>query len=122
MKEYYFGVERSIKYFGDKQLNLVYPFNIDTNSSYILSGYGINKADFIVNFELELPDEIPKEYEKELSALLDKICEKHNTVDFKQIDPEEINILDKYEGEDDEDQEEDQEDEDNSNVPSCAQQ
>ena len=55
LKEYYFGVERSIKYFGDKQLNIVYPFNIDTHSSYVLSGYGINGADFIINFELELP-------------------------------------------------------------------
>jgi len=123
LKEYYFGVERSIKYFGDKQLNLVYPFNIDTHSSYTLRGYGINGADFIVNFELELPDEIPKEYEKELTALLDKICVKHNTVDFKQIDPEEINILDKYEGEvEDEEDEDDEDQEDNSNVPSCAQQ
>jgi DnaJ-class molecular chaperone len=121
LKEYYFGVERSIKYFGDKQLNLVYPFNIDTHSSYVLSGYGINGADFIVNFELELPDEIPKEYEKEFSALLDKICEKHNTVDFKQIDPAEINILDKCENESDDDEE--QNDLENSHhVPSCAQQ
>jgi DnaJ-class molecular chaperone len=118
LKEYYFGVERSIKYFGDKQLHLVYPFNIDTHSSYVLSGYGINGADFIVNFELELPDEIPKEYEKEFSALLDKICVKHNTVDFKQLDPAEINILDKCENE--------SEDEENiaesTHVPSCAQQ
>ena len=121
LKEYYFGVERSIEYFGDKQLNLVYPFNIDTHSSYVLSGYGINGADFIVHFELELPDEIPKEYEKEFSALLDKICVSYNTVDFKQIDPEEINILDKCENESDEDEE--QNDLENSHhVPSCAQQ
>ena len=120
LKEYYFGVERSIKYFGDKQLNLVYPFNIDTHSTYVLSGYGINGADFIVNFELELPEEIPKEHEKEFSALLDKICVSHNTVDFKQLDPAEINILDKCENESDD---EEQSDEDNShNVPSCAQQ
>ena len=121
LKEYYFGVERSIKYFGDKQLNLVYPFNIDTHSSYVLSGYGINGADFIVNFELELPDEIPKEYEKEFSALLDKICVKHNTVDFKQIDPEEINILDKCESHDDDDEDEENIAE-STHVPSCAQQ
>ncbi len=121
LKEYYFGVERSIKYFGDKQLNLVYPFNIDTHSSYVLTGYGINGADFIVNFELELPDEIPKEYEKEFSALLDKICEKHNTVDFKQLDPADINILDKYENES-EDENEDQNIEESQHVPSCAQQ
>jgi len=117
LKEYYFGVERSIKYFGDKQLNLVYPFNIDTHSSYVLSGYGINGADFIVNFELELPDEIPKEYEKEFSALLDKICVSHNTVDFKQLDPADINILDKCESEDEE-----QNIEESQHVPSCAQQ
>jgi DnaJ-class molecular chaperone len=120
LKEYYFGVERSIKYFGDKQLNIVYPFNVDTHSSYVLSGYGINGADFIVHFELELPDEIPKEYEKEFSALLDKICVNHNPVDFKQLDPAEINILDKCESES---EDEEQNDEDNSNnVPSCAQQ
>ena len=120
LKEYYFGVERSIKYFGDKQLNIVYPFNIDTHSTYVLSGYGINGADFIVNFELELPEEIPKEHEKEFSALLDKICVSHNTIDFKQLDPAEINILDKCENESDD---EEQSDEDNShNVPSCAQQ
>jgi len=120
LKEYYFGVERSIKYFGDKQLNLVYPFNIDTHSSYVLSGYGINGADFIVNFELELPDEIPKEYEKEFSALLDKICVSHNTVDFKQLDPTDINILDKCESEN---EDEEQNDIENSHhVPSCAQQ
>ena len=120
LKEYYFGVERSIKYFGDKQLNLVYPFNIDTHSSYVLSGYGINGADFIVNFELELPDEIPKEHEKEFSALLDKICEKHNTVDFKQLDPAEINILDKCESESDDEEQNDMEN--SQHVPSCAQQ
>ena len=120
LKEYYFGVERSIKYFGDKQLNIVYPFNIDTHSSYVLSGYGINGADFIINFELELPDEIPKEYEKELSALLEKICVSHNTVDFKQLDPADINIIDKCESES---EDEEQNDDDNSqNVPSCAQQ
>ena len=120
LKEYYFGVERSIKYFGDKQLNIVYPFNIDTHSSYVLSGYGINGADFIINFELELPDEIPKEYEKELSALLEKICVNHNTVDFKQLDPADINIIDKCESES---EDEEQNDDDNSqNVPSCAQQ
>ena len=120
LKEYYFGVERSIKYFGDKQLNIVYPFNIDTHSSYVLSGHGINGADFIINFELELPDEIPKEHEKEFSALLDKICEKHNTVDFKQLDPADINIIDKCESES---EDEEQNDDDNSqNVPSCAQQ
>ena len=120
LKEYYFGVERSIKYFGDKQLNLVYPFKIDTHSSYVLSGYGINGADFIVNFELELPDEIPKEDEKEFSALLDKICVSHNTVDFKQLDPADINILDKCESESDD---EEQNDIENSHhVPSCAQQ
>jgi DnaJ-class molecular chaperone len=120
LKEYYFGVERSIKYFGDKQLNIVYPFNIDTHSSYVLSGYGINGANFIINFELELPDEIPKEYEKELSALLEKICVSHNTVDFKQLDPADINIIDKCESES---EDEEQNDDDNSqNVPSCAQQ
>jgi hypothetical protein len=119
LKEYYFGVERSIKYFGDKQLNLVYPFNVDTHSSYILSGYGINGADFIVNFELKLPDEIPKEYEKEFSALLDKICVSHNTVDFKQLDPSEINILDKFESQD---EDEEQNIEESQHVPSCAQQ
>ena len=118
LKEYYFGIERSIKYFGDKQLNLVYPFNIDTHSSYVLNGYGLNGADFIVNFELELPDEIPKEYEKELSVLLDKICINYNTVDFKQLDPADINIIDKCDNESEE-----QNDEDNSQyVPSCAQQ
>ena len=88
----------------------------------VLSGYGINGADFIVNFELELPDEIPKEYEKEFSALLDKICISHNTVDLKQLDPAEINILDKCESES-ENEDEEQPDEDNSHhVPSCAQQ
>ena len=119
LKEYYFGVERSIKYFGDKQLNLVYPFNIDTHSYYVLTGYGINGADFIVNFELKLPDEIPKEYEKEFSALLDKICVSHNTVDFKQLDPSEINILDKFESQD---EDEEQNIEESQHVPSCAQQ
>jgi len=119
LKEYYFGVERSIKYFGHKQLNLVYPFNIDTHSSYVLSGYGINGSDFIVNFELELPDEIPKEYEKEFSALLDKICVSHNTVDFKQLDPADINILDKCESED---EDEEQNIEESQHVSSCAQQ
>jgi len=119
LKEYYFGVERSIKYFGDKQLNLVYPFKIDTHSSYVLNGYGINGADFIVHFELELPDEIPKEYEKEFSALLDKICVSHNTVDFKQLDPADINILDKCESEN---EDEEQNIEESHHVPSCAQQ
>ena len=119
LKEYYFGVERSIKYFGDKQLNLVYPFSIDTHSSYVLSGYGINGADFIVNFELELPDEIPKEYEKEFIALLDKICINHNTVDFKQLDPADINILDKCESESEDDE---QSIEESQHVSSCAQQ
>ena len=119
LKEYYFGIERSIKYFGDKQLNLVYPFNIDTHSSYVLNGYGINGADFIVNFELELPDEIPKEYEKEFSALLDKICVKHNTVDFKELNPEELNILDKCESES---EDEEQNDDNSQQIPSCAQQ
>jgi len=123
LKEYYFGVERSIKYFGDKQLNLVYPFNIDTHSSYVLNGYGINGADFIVYFELELPDEIPKEYEKEFSALLDKICVNHNIVDFKKLDPADINILDKCESEsEDEDEEQNYEDSSQHHVPSCAQQ
>jgi len=52
--------------------------------------------------------------------LLDKICVNHNTVDFKQLDPAEINILDKCESES---EDEEQTDEDNSNnVPSCAQQ
>jgi len=119
LKEYYFGVERSIKYFGDKQLNLVYPFNVDTHASYVLSGYGINGADFIVNFELELPDEIPKEYEKELSNLLDKICVNYNTVDFKQLDSSDINILDKCESQD---EDEDEDEEQTQHVPSCAQQ
>ena len=49
--------------------------------------------------------------------LLDKICINHNTVDFNQIDPEEINILDKCE---DKDKDED-EDEESTQVPSCAQ-
>jgi len=121
LKEYYFGVERSIKYFGDKQLNLVYPFNIDTHASYVLNGHGINGADFIVHFELELPDEIPKEYEKEFSALLDKICVNHNIVDFKKLDPADINILDKCESES-EDEEQNYEDSSQHHVPSCAQQ
>ena len=50
-----------------------------------------------------------------------KICYLQEPVDIWNTvtDKNGINILDKYEGEDDEDQEED---EDNSNVPSCAQQ
>ena len=120
LKEYYIGVERSIDYFGDKKLHLVYPFKIDLMNEYILSGYGINGKDLVVKFDLIMPDEIPKENEKEFCGLMDKVCKKYNDTKFNELEAEDINILVKKEYV--EENENDSEMQHNSGFPQCSQQ
>ena len=120
LKEYYIGVERSIDYFGDKKLHLVYPFKIDLMNEYILSGYGINGKDLVVKFDLIMPDEIPKENEKEFCGLMDKVCKKYNETKFNELEAEDINILVKKEYV--EENESDTDMQHNSGFPQCSQQ
>jgi len=120
LKEYYIGVERSIDYFGDKKLHLVYPFKIDLINEYILSGYGINGKDLVVKFDLIMPDEIPKENEKEFCGLMDKVCKKYNETKFNELEAEDINILVKKEYV--EENESDTDMQHNSGFPQCSQQ
>jgi len=93
LKEYYLGIERSIKYFGDKTIYFSFYDKIDLSETYIIPGYGINGADMQVQFELDLPDFIPDEFQDEFNALMNKICKSHNKVDFEALDSNDILTL-----------------------------
>ena len=93
LKEYYYGVERAIKYFGNQLLYFSYYGKIDCDKVYVIPGYGINGADFRIRFDLELPEEIPDKNKKDFVKLMDKICEKYNDVDFSKIDKNSVHTL-----------------------------
>jgi len=90
LMEYYYGIERSIKYFGDKVIHFSYYDKINLDETYILPGHGINGANMEVNFELDLPDEIPEEYKTDFISLIDKICKKINKTNFEDLDSNDI--------------------------------
>lgn len=119
LAELFEGVERSIKYFGDKLIHFSIYDKIDLDETYVLSGYGINGGDLEVNFELSLPDEIPVEYKEEFISLINKISKKNND-DFQNLDPNDILTLQKKSNLNQSDSEE----EDSNNMPpiQCAHQ
>jgi len=100
LKELYTGVERTLKYFGGKTLNIAIYDRIDTDKIYFLKGYGIAGADMIIKFHLELPKNIPDEHVKEFNDVMNKICKNRNKVDFEELDSNDIlSILPKEEEE-----------------------
>jgi len=90
LKELYTGIERSIKYFGGKTLHIAFYDKIDVDQTYFVSGYGINGADLLVNFRLELPEDIPDEYVKEFNDLMNKICKNRTKTNFEELDSNDI--------------------------------
>lgn len=119
LKEYYYGVERAIKYFGNQLLYFSYYGKIDCDKVYVIPGYGINGADFRIRFDLELPDEIPDKNKKDFVKLMDKICEKYNDVDFSKIDKNSVHTL---VPQDDDESDEEDDNENNPNPVQCAHQ
>jgi len=103
LKEFYTGVERAIKYFGDRTIYLSYYDKIDLQETYIMPNYGINGGNMIVTFELDLPDKIPQEHLEEFVLLMDKICTRRNFVDFDKLDPNNILTLIPQNGEKEDD-------------------
>ena len=90
LDELYNGVERTINYFGDKQLNFCYYQKIDLNETYVIPSYGINDGNMNIHFELELPKYIQEQYKQEFKELMDKIYEGNNKSDFQNLDSENI--------------------------------
>ena len=91
MDEYYNGVEKTIKYFGDKEINFCYYQKIDLDETYIIPSYGIENGNMNVHFELELPKSIPSLYIEEFKSLMDKIYEgRTKTTNFQNLDSENI--------------------------------
>ena len=91
LDEYYNGVEKTIKYFGDKEINFCYYQKIDLDETYIIPSYGIEDGNMNIHFELELPKSIPSQYLDEFKSLMDKIYEgRTETTDFQNLDSEKI--------------------------------
>jgi DnaJ-class molecular chaperone len=110
LDEYYNGVEKTINYFGDKEINFCYYQKIDLDETYIIPSYGIENGNMNIHFELELPRSIPSQYMDEFKSLMDKIYEgRTKTTDFQNLDSEKIvhlipssEVPDHYKGDDDE--------------------
>ena len=91
LDEYYNGVEKTIKYFGDKEINFCYCQKIDLDETYIIPSYGIENGNMNIHFELELPKSIPSQYIEEFKSLMDKIYEgRTKTTNFQNLDSENI--------------------------------
>jgi DnaJ-class molecular chaperone len=91
LDEYYNGVQRTIKYFGDKQINFCYYEKIDLDETYVIPAYGIQNGNFNIHFELELPKCIPAEHADEFKSLMDKIYEgRTEKTDFQNLDSDQV--------------------------------
>ena len=112
LDEYYNGVEKTIKYFGDREINFCYYQKIDLDETYIIPSYGIENGNMNIHFELELPKSIPSQYMDEFKSLMDKIYEgRTNTTNFQNLDSEKIvhlipssEVPNHYKGDDDDDE------------------
>jgi DnaJ-class molecular chaperone len=111
LDEYYNGVQRTIQYFGDKQINFCYYEKIDLDETYVIPAYGIQNGNFNIHFELELPKCIPAEHADEFKSLMDKIYEgRTEKTDFQNLDSDQVihllpssEIPSHYQDDDDED-------------------
>jgi len=91
LDEYYNGVERTIKYFGNKVINFCYYDKIDLDETYIIPSYGIENGNMNIHFELELPKSISSQYMDEFKSLMDKIYEgREKVADFQNLDSDKI--------------------------------
>ena len=91
LDEYYNGVQRTIQYFGDKQINFCYYEKIDLDETYVIPAYGIQNGNFNIHFELELPKCIPAEHADEFKSLMDKIYEgRTEKTDFQNLDSDQV--------------------------------
>ena len=90
LNEFYEGVERTINYFGEKQLNFCYYDKIDLDETYIIPSYGIDGGDMLIKFELELPKTIPDIYKQQFNDILNQIYNKKSQTDFSNLDSENI--------------------------------
>ena len=111
LKELYCGVERSVKYFGGKNINIGHYDKIDPDQLYCIPGLGINGADMNVRFHLKMPRKIPDEHKQEFIAVMDKICKNRNTTDFSKLESNDIKSLILK----DQELDDDYDDEDNNN-------
>jgi len=93
LKELYTGIERSVKYFGGKTINIALYDKLDLDRTYCIPGYGINGADMFVSFKLELPEEIPDEFVKEFNDVMTKICKNRTKINFEELDSNDILTL-----------------------------
>ena len=91
LDEYYNGVQRTIQYFGEKQINFCYCEKIDLDETYVIPAYGIQNGNMNIHFELELPKSIPEQYAEEFKSLMDKIYEgRTERTDFQNLDSEQV--------------------------------
>ena len=91
LDEYYNGVERTIKYFGNKQINFCYYDKINLEETYIIPSYGIENGNLNINFELELPKYIPEQHAKEFKNIMDKIYEgRIEKNDFQNLESDQV--------------------------------
>jgi DnaJ-class molecular chaperone len=90
LNEFYDGVERTINYFGNKQINFCYYDKINLDEKYVIPSYGIDGGDMIISFELELPQNIPEQYKQQFNDILQKIYNKPSQPDFSNLDSEDI--------------------------------
>ena len=131
LDEYYNGIERTIQYFGDKQINFCYYQKIDLDETYVIPAYGIENGNLNIHFELELPKSIPSEFLDEFKNLMDKIYEGREKLDFQNLDSDKIiHLLSSSEVPDHFHKYHDDDDDDGNNMPGksmpmpmqCAQQ
>jgi curved DNA-binding protein CbpA len=91
LDEYYNGVERTIKYFGNKKINFCYYEKINLEETYVIPSYGIENGDLNIHFELELPKSIPTEHAEEFKRIMDKIYEgRTEKTDFQNLDSDKV--------------------------------
>jgi len=91
LDEYYNGVQRTIQYFGGKQINFCYCEKIDLDETYVIPAYGIQNGNMNIHFELELPKCIPSEHADEFKSLMDKIYEgRTEKTDFQNLDSDQV--------------------------------
>ena len=91
LDEYYNGVERTIQYFGNKQINFCFYEKIDLDETYVIPAYGIQNGNLNIHFELELPKCIPAQHAEEFKSLMDKIYEgRTEKTDFQNLDSDKI--------------------------------
>lgn len=91
LDEYYYGVEKTIQYFGNKKINFCYYDKINFDETYVIPSYGIENGDLNIHFELELPKIIPTEHADEFKRIMDKIYEgRTNKTNFQNLDSDKI--------------------------------